>query len=113
MNRNFGILLLRVGLAFAFFYAAISGFLEPEQWIGWLPEFVRNETTLIVFGVVELVMGFWLLSGLKTFWAAGISGFMLLGIVVFNLGAMLIVFRDVSLALAAFALAAISKNEQQ
>ena len=98
-------LLLRIGLAFTFIYAAISGFIEPESWIGWLPEFARSNTWLNAFGVLEILIGLWLLSGWKIFWAGLISGVMFAGITVFNLGAFLITFRDVGLAAAAFALA--------
>ena len=104
--------LLRLGLAFTFVYAAISGFIQPENWVGWLPEFVRSEIWLNAFGVFEILMGLWLLSGWEILWAGLISGAALLGIAIFNLGAMLIVFRDVGLAAAAFALASIEYEKQ-
>ncbi|MEK7192215.1 MAG: hypothetical protein AAB646_01715 [Patescibacteria group bacterium] len=105
--------LLRIGLAFSFFYAAIDGFVNPENWIGWLPEFIRTEGVLVLFEIIELIAGFWLLSGYLQFWSGIISGLMMAGIVVFNLGAMLVVFRDVGLALSAFALAALSKHDER
>lgn len=100
-----GLLLLRAGIAFSFLYAAIAGFINPEAWIGWLPRFLQKQAILTSFGVGEIILAFWLLSGWRTFLAAIISGFMLFGIVVLNFQAMLIVFRDASLAMAAFALA--------
>ncbi len=105
--------LLRAGLAFSFFYAAIGGFTAPENWIGWLPEFVRSEAMLAVFGAGELLLGFWLLSGLWGFWAGIVSGLALLGIVIFNTNAIIVVFRDLGLALAAFALAALSRDQKK
>lgn len=106
-------LILRLGIAFAFFYSAIAGFLDPAAWIGWLPDFLRFPEILIAFEVSELLVGFWLLSGYKTFWAASASAAMLAGIVVFNLPAMAIVFRDLSLTAAAVSLAVLTfKNEQ-
>lgn len=105
-------LLLRIGLAFSFFYAAIAGFISPESWIGWLPPFVRTAGWLSLFGIGEIVMGFWLLSGYKLFYSASISAVMLFGIVVFNFSAMDVVFRDISLALSAVALALLSNHEE-
>lgn len=104
-------IILRISLSFAFFYAAIAGFISPDSWVGWLPEIVRNVTWLSIFGIGEILMGLWLLSGYKTYFAALLSAGMLLGIVVFNLSAMDVVFRDISLVFAAVALALLTKNE--
>ena len=108
--NKLGIILLRLGLAFVFFYAAIGGLVSPNDWIGWLPVFLQNTLMLNLFSVMEIIMGVWILSGYQSFWAGIFSGFMLLGIVVFNFQVMIVVFRDVGLALAAFALAFLSKN---
>lgn len=105
-----GILLLRLSLAFVFLYAAVSGFINPGAWIGWLPEFIRNQSMLQFFGIAEILVAFWLISGWQTFLAGLVSGFMLLGIVIFNLSGMIVVFRDLGLAMAAFALAALSRS---
>ena len=109
MNK-LGIILLRFGLAFVFFYAAIGGLVSPDDWIGWLPIFLQNTSMLNLFSVIEIIMGVWILSGYQSFWAGIVSGCMLLGIVIFNFHLMVVVFRDIGLALAAFALAFLSKN---
>jgi len=102
--------LLRIALSFSFIYAGISGFMHPENWVGWLPAFVRNLSpfnevlTLHVFSVLQIIIALWLLSGWLIFFVAIISGLLLIGIIIFNLGAMDIVFRDISLAVVAFAL---------
>lgn len=111
MNKT-GILLLRLGLAFVFFYAAIGGFVSPNDWIGWLPVFLQNTLILNLFSIIEIIMGVWLLSGYRSFWVGILSGFMLSGIVVFNFQLIVVVFRDVGLALAAFALAFLSSNNE-
>lgn len=105
-------LILRIGLAFSFFYAAIAGFISPESWVGWLPEFVRSESWLTLFGISEIIMGIWLLSGYRLFYCAASSSAMLFGIVVFNFGAIDVVFRDISLALSAVALAVLAREER-
>ncbi|TSC89156.1 MAG: hypothetical protein G01um10143_537 [Parcubacteria group bacterium Gr01-1014_3] len=104
-------LILRLSLAFAFSYAAISSFIYPEAWVGWLPEFVRTTGWLTFFGLGQVFMSIWLVSGYKTFYAASLSAGMLLGIVVINLSALDVVFRDISLALSALALAVLAKEE--
>ena len=102
-------LLLRVGLAFAFLYPPVSAFLDPFAWIGFFPEFVRdifgNDTILLhVFGAIEVVLGVWILVGRNVFWPALIMAVMLGGIVVFNWGAIEILFRDISILAMALAL---------
>ena len=102
-------LFLRLGLAFSFFYAAIASFVNPEVWIGFFPEFLRNINGIAtVFSIYELILGGWLLSGKKVFYAAILSALTMFGIVIFNFNAMDIVFRDVSILLAAIALAVLS-----
>ncbi len=106
------LLILRISLAFSFFYAAISGFIYPNNWIGWLPFFVRSNGWLTLFAAGQVVMAIWLVSGYKAFYSALLSAGMLLGIVVFNLSAMDVVFRDISLALSAIALAILAREER-
>ena len=74
------LILLRLGLAFGFFYAAVFSFLSPNDW--------------------------------NSFLAGLISAATLLGIIVFNLGALDIVFRDIGLFFAALALAFLSRRTQ-
>lgn len=101
--------LLRFGLAFSFFYVAAASFQNPLNWIGFFPQFLRDlapaQTLLTGFSIYEIVLGLWLLSGRKLVYSSLLAAATLLGIVVFNWGAMEIVFRDISLALSALALA--------
>lgn len=112
-----GRFLLRVGLAFAFFYAAIQSIRLPEAWAYWIPKFVFalipvSPTLLIdIVAVGQIGLGLWLISGRRQRLAGGISAAFLLGIPVFNMGLLDVVFRDVSLALAAVALVVLAPEE--
>ena len=107
---------LRIGLAFVFIYVAISAFLDPQAWIGYIPDFVGSNVTkgyfLFAHDIFELWLGLWLLSGKKTFWSAIVSALLLAGIILTNLGSMIIVFRDVGLFFAAVSLAVLSKRDK-
>ncbi len=109
-------LLLRIGIAFSFIYVTISASLQPDAWIGFFPVWLRSAIPvsqnifLGVWGVTEIVLAVWLLSGYRIFYAAILSAFTMAGIVIFNIGAMDIVFRDVSIMFSAIALAVLSRN---
>lgn len=106
-------LFLRVGLAFVFIYSAVSGFSNPQAWVGFIPDignFITKAYLLFFSDVINLVLGLWLLSGKKTFYVAVVSSIMLAGIVLTNLGALIITFRDVGLFFAAVALVTLSKK---
>lgn len=102
-------LLLRISVAFAFLYPPVSALQDPSSWIGYLPAFVRGWAPELVllhsFGVVEVLLALWILSGWKIFYPALLTAAMLGGIVLFNLGEFPILFRDLSIAAAALALA--------
>jgi len=113
-RERLAVLILRIGLAFVFAYAAFGQLTNADAWIGFFPEFLRgflSESILLyshAFG--EIVLALWLLSGWKTFYSASLAAIALLGIVLFNLGAMEIIFRDIGLFLMAAALAVLSKE---
>ena len=106
------VLLLRIGLAVVFLYAAGGSVLAPNNWIGYFPRFLKEmipENILLMgFSAFELGLGLWLLSGWKQFFAGTMAAVSLVGIVIFNLGAMDVVFRDLGLVFMALALAALS-----
>ena len=111
MKENKAQLFLRLGLAFVFIYVAISAYLNPTNWIGFIPDFViiSKSSFLIIHSIFNLALGLWLLSNKKIFYASIVSAIALFSITIFNLGAMDIVFRDIGLLLAAIALAYLSK----
>lgn len=108
MNDRKAAILLRLGLASVFLYAAISGFLFPYNWVGYLPDFLKIFASpfalLKLFSAGEIVLGFWLLSGWKAKWSAAVSCLLLLGITFSNIAVLDVTFRDVGLAFAAAAL---------
>lgn len=93
---------LRAGLAFAFLYPPINAIFDPNAWIGYFPPFTRGYVDdlvlLHIFGVVEVVIAVWLLSGTRMFWPAAAALAMLLGIVTMDFTEFQVVFRDLSIA---------------
>lgn len=103
-------LLLRLSVAFAFLFPPLNAFVDPYSWIGYFPHFlhsiVPDMVMLHAFGLIEVVLALWVLSGRRIFVPSLICAGLLLIIVVFNLSDFSVLFRDVSIALAALALAA-------
>jgi len=103
-------LLLRVAIAFAFLYPPIAALGDPDSWTGYFPGFMLgfglDELVLLhVFGALEGVIALWILFGRKVFYPSIVAALLLMAIVVFNGIQFPILFRDVSIALAALALA--------
>jgi uncharacterized membrane protein YphA (DoxX/SURF4 family) len=102
-------LLLRVGVAFAFLYPAINAWSNPDSWLGYFPQFmfglgIAPEVLLHSFGVVEIVVALWLLSGWRIEVPSALATAMLVAIVLFNWAQVEILFRDLSIAAASLAL---------
>lgn len=108
---------LRLGLAFSFAYAAVSGFMAPEMWIGFLPQWAgaiaSPRTLLVVFGAYELLLAGFLVMGIRRFETAILAGLTLVAITAANFGVFDVTFRDVSLALAALALAILEYGKRK
>ncbi len=102
-------LLLRAGVAFAFLYPPLNALVDPNAWIGYFPDFVHeyvsDEVLLYSFGLVEIVLGLWILSGYKILIPSLLATLMLVSIVAFNFNQLQVLFRDLSIALAALYLA--------
>src|SRR3989344_8859922 len=108
--------LLRLAVAFAFIYPAVSAYLDPLSWVGFFPPFMRNlvgsETLLLnLFGLSETVIALWILTAQRVFIPALIASAYLLPIVLFNLASLDIAFRDVSILLAALALTLMHRHQ--
>lgn len=108
--------LLRAGLIFVFLYASISSFIHPDDWVGFIPGWMRQMVSpkllLYTHALGEIILALWLLSGKKLFWASILSAISLASITLANLGSMDLVFRDVGLTLAALALASLVKSNK-
>ncbi len=109
-------LFLRIGLAGAFAYATVSSFLYPEIWAGFIPLWITNivpaSVLLPIHATVEGILALWLLSGKYTYWAALLAVVMLTAVVIANIQAYDIVFRDIALIFAALGLAALHKESK-
>ena len=101
-------MLLSVGLAFVFAYAAISSFQHSVEWVGYVPAFLTKfasvDTLVKSIAAYELLLAAWLLSGKYHRYAGALSALTLAGIVVFNWSQMLVTFRDVGLLCMSLAL---------
>lgn len=108
MNR-YADIVLRAGVAFAFLYPAVNAVFEPFTWIGYFPPFTRGIVPDVVllhaFGAFEILIALWILSGWRVFWPSAAAVLLLLSIVVFDFNSFEVLFRDVSIAAAALALA--------
>lgn len=108
------ILLLKIGIAFAFIYPALSAFIDPSQWIGyvplWVDSLIPREIFLPIFSTIEIVVALGVL-----FWnnpiPSIVAGMMLVSIVIFNRSEFSVVFRDLSIATMAFGLALLSRTK--
>ncbi len=103
---------LRVGVAFPFLYAPINAFFDPYSWIDFFPQFMRGIVPDLVllngFGLLEIVIALWILSGKKVYIPSTLAALLLIAIVLFNLPEFQLLFRDLSIAAAALALAYMS-----
>ena len=108
-------LVLRIGTAFALIYSAISGFITPDNWIGYFPSFTQEilsvNTILIFWGIIEIILAVWILSGWKIKTPSIIGAVAMLGLIVFNFNQMDILFRDVTIMSVFIALAIWKKKE--
>lgn len=109
--------LLRFSIIFVFWYAAYRSFLNPTSWVGFVPAWMGSvaepERVLEFFSVGQITVGFWLLVGWKLRAAAIVAALFVVGIVLSNLGAFDIVFRDVTIIFAALALAVLAGYKKQ
>ncbi|MBP6860118.1 MAG: hypothetical protein KBC38_00960 [Candidatus Pacebacteria bacterium] len=102
---------LRLALAFSLLYPAVHAWFEPLSWLGYIPALAAalwpfsNEVLLHLFGAVEIVLAFWLLSGRRIAVPAALSALILVFIVVTNPVQFEVLFRDLSIAGIAIALA--------
>ncbi|HUB92878.1 MAG TPA: DoxX family membrane protein [Verrucomicrobiae bacterium] len=107
-------LLLRVGLAIVFMYAAVSSLMHPEEWVGYLPSFIEkmsNATSILkAFAVLEILLSLWLLSGRLVRYSALLAVLLLVGIIFAQPGDLPITFRDIGLVFMGLALAMSSQS---
>ena len=110
--------LLRVGVAFSFLYPPINALFDPYAWSGYFPTFLLSiagpyELILLhAFGILEVLLALWILFGKNIRIPSAIAAFVLLLIVALNANQFPVLFRDLSIALMAGALAFMHKDRQ-
>ena len=116
-NRNALVsFFLRSGLAVVFLYAGIASLISPENWVGFIPQFIQNNfpasILLILFSIYEISIGLWLLSNKEIFYASIVSSATIFLIIIFNFSVFDVVFRDIAILLMAISLVILSKGEK-
>jgi len=105
-------LLLRLGLAIVFLYAAAGSLLQPQEWVGYLPPFLAKlsfaDSLLKLFAIYEIVLALWLLSGRFVRYAGVLAALTFAGITLAQPSVFIVTFRDIGLLFMALALAALS-----
>lgn len=108
---------LRFGLAFVFVYASIEIFLSPERFLKYVPYFiiqlVPSDLFLPAFGVSEILLAMWLLSGWKVHFPSMLAALMMAAIVVFNMDYFQILFRNVAIGFGAIALVLLETYDEK
>lgn len=117
LNKDtLAILALRLGLAYAFIFAATIAFLNPAIDYKYIPNFVSSivdrNLFLMLFGGLEVLLAVWLLLGKWVFYASLIAAVVLFGLTILNLGELITTFRNVAIICGALALAALSSDSK-
>lgn len=102
---------LRGAVAFAFLYPPLAALSDPYSWVGYFPGFLLDAVSpselmlLHIFGALEVALAVLILLMRRPWLPALAAAVILIAIVVVSPPQFPILFRDVSIALAAFALA--------
>ena len=116
-TNNIAKYFLRVGLAFVFVYATVEIYLSPHNFIKYVPDFMMNMVPLDLFlssfGVIELLLAIWLLSGWKGQYPSFLSFLMMAGIVAFNMDHFNVLFRNVAIGFGSLALVALEITKEK
>lgn len=101
--KEYGPIVLRIAMALVFFWFAINQLIVPNDWTGYLPEFLANIANPVLFiyanAIFEIIFGLLLILGIFTRLAAFLLGIHLLGISI-TLGWSAVAIRDYGLAFA-------------
>jgi hypothetical protein len=109
-------LMLRIGLAFVFTFAAITISLNPTDGESYLPGFVSimvpSKVFLTCFGIYEIFLSFWLLSGKNKVYSGFLAAITIFSITIFNLESFDILFRNVAIFFAGLSLGFMGLTER-
>lgn len=107
-------LLLRVGIAFVFVYAAVSMSLKPEEYSRYLPvlvkEFFPPTPFLHFFGIFEIILSLWLISGKWNLYPSILASATIFALTIVNLSEFNTLFRNVGIFFASLALIVLNLN---
>lgn len=116
-TQRAAMMVLRIGVAFSFLYPPIDALLDPYSWLGYFPAFMRGYVPDMVllhsFGIFEVVIALWILSGVRIRYPSIIAALVLCAIVFFDSNNFSVLFRDLSIAAAALSLALFSWSPQR
>lgn len=105
--QKYGPVVLRISISLVFLWFSISQFMAPDEWIGYLPDFLASTSQPLFFiyanATVELVLGILLIIGFFTRVVALLLSIHLLSITI-ALGYNAIAVRDLGLTLATFSI---------
>jgi len=107
-SKELGNIILRVSLALVFLYFGFSQVRDPGSWSTFVPDFLKvsgiSGNNVVIFnGILELVLGTFLIVGLYVRFSALILAVHLFGIA-FSIGFSPLGVRDFGLAFATLAL---------
>ena len=108
--------LLRAGLAFVLSYAAFSSVIHPETFAPYFPSFMPAEWAselLPVFAGFEALLALGLMTDRYAYVASVLAGLTLVAIIAVSPNAFDVLFRNVAIACAAFALAVQTRRERR
>lgn len=109
-TSEWGIFVLRVGLAVLFLWFGFSQFLDQSAWVSWVPDWVlamtglEAEMVVLLNGGLEIALGILLALGLYIRPAAILLG-LHLAVITFEIGVNSVGMRDFAIMMATFALA--------
>ena len=114
--QNLPSLLLRLGLSFVFIFAAVSLSLNPSEGMHFLPPFVSHIISpslfLTLFGIYEIILSVWLLSGKFSLYAGLVAAATLVVITGLNFSDFSVLFRNVAIVFASLALASLPPSSR-
>ncbi len=108
---------IRVGLAFVYGYAAVETQLSPANFLKYVPPIMQAiipvDLFLVAFGIFEMILTIWLLSGKHTEYAGLISFALMMSIIFPNMAYFPVLFRNIAIASASLALFALDYHKQK
>lgn len=115
---EWGILVLRLGLAALFLWFGISQLVDSVNWVSWVPEWAVNTLhippAMIVLanGAFEVIAGALIACNILTRWAALVLA-LHLAVITAEIGMTQIGVRDFGLTMATLALALLTSSQQK